>query len=143
MREPSLVRLRQDVDRLVSARLKRMFRAGHTLDVANSGHFWYPPGGYMSWHTNLRTPGWRLYINHVDEPGKSFFRYRNPDTGEIITAMDRTWNFRLFKITSSRPLWHAIYSDTNRFSVGYKVTPKPSLVRRVRKTLSKLMTPTR
>ena len=135
-----VVELRRRVDQIVAAKLRALFRNGRPLQITNSGHFWYPPGGYMSWHTNLRTPGWRLYINYVDEPGKSFFRYRHPDTGEITTATDRTWNFRLFKITPQRPLWHAIYSETNRFSIGYKVTPRPSFVRRAARRLSTWVT---
>jgi hypothetical protein len=120
-----VISLRKDVDRAMSRRLKRLFRDGGRLSVVNSGHFWYPPGGYMGWHTNLKNPGWRLYSSYCDEPGNSFFRYRNPDTGAIVTSMDRRWHFRLFRITSEKPLWHAVYSQTNRFSVGYKITVAP------------------
>jgi len=133
--DPALTSLRQRVDELVSDRLRALFRDGDRLVIKNSGNFWYPPGSFMGWHTNLRTPGWRLYINYVEEPGKSFFRYRDPDRGEIITATDKQWNFRLFKITTRKPLWHAIYSETNRFSLGYRLTLQPSVVERVIKAL--------
>ena len=63
-----------------------------------------------------------MYVNYAEEPGRSFFRYRDPDTGKIETSIDREWNFRLFQITPEKPLWHAVYSDTNRFSLGYMVT---------------------
>ena len=126
---------RRAVDALVSERVRALFRQARQLSVKNSGHFWYPPGGFMGWHTNPRTPGWRLYINYCEEPGKSFFRYRDQEQGTTVTAMDKVWNFRLFKITNGKPLWHAIYSDTNRFSLGYRVTLKPSLIERVKKRL--------
>ena len=85
----------------------------------SSGHFWYPKGSYMGWHTNSRAPGWRIYINFAEEPDKSFFRYRDPETGEIITSWDNQWNLRVFRITARKPIWHCVHSDTNRFSLGY------------------------
>jgi len=118
-------KLRKKVDKAISKRVKRLFQDGGRLAVRSSGHFWYPPGGYMGWHTNLKTPGWRMYINYCEESGKSFFRYRDPDSGNIVTTTDKQWNFRLFRITSEKPLWHAIYSDTNRFSIGYKIVQVP------------------
>ncbi len=77
----------------------------------------------MGWHTNERTPGWRLYLTVADEPGRSIFRYRDPASGRITTVADARWNARLFRITAAPPLWHAIYSETHRFSIGYKLTP--------------------
>jgi hypothetical protein len=77
----------------------------------------------MAWHTNSGAPGWRLYVTYAEEPGKSFFRYRYPDTHEIITSVDDEWNVRLFTIRADKPFWHAIYSETNRFSLGYMIYP--------------------
>lgn len=87
----------------------------------NSGHLWYPKGSHMGWHTNGLAPGWRIFINYAEEPGKSFFRYRDPATGEIITAWDKQWNLRVLRITRRNPLWHCVYADTNRFSLGWMV----------------------
>lgn len=113
--------LRRRVDARVAARLRATFETPHPLRVRCSGHFWYPPGGYMGWHTNSGAPGWRVYITHAREPGKSFFRYRLPDTGVVVTSRDRTWDVRLFRIAASAPLWHAVYSETDRYSLGYVV----------------------
>ena len=77
----------------------------------------------MAWHTNSGVPGWRLYISYAQEPGKSFFRYRDPDTDEIVTSVDDEWTVRLFAIRADKPLWHAIYSETHRFSLGYMIYP--------------------
>ena len=114
--------LRKQVDGVVSARVTRFFHPRERLTVINTGHLWYPPGSYMGWHTNSRNPGWRLYINHAEEPGKSFFRYRDPRSGRVITSVDQVWNVRLFRASIEKPLWHAVYSATNRFSLGYKVS---------------------
>ena len=125
---------RESLDAHVSEKLRALIRDARAT-VHASGHFWYPPAGYMGWHTNSQRPGWRLYVTHADEPGKSFFRYRDPDSGRIITSMDDQWTFRVFRADRKRPLWHAIYSDTNRFSFGYRVRPwslKRALRRRLR-----------
>lgn len=66
-------RLRKLVDEAVSEKVKQSFRSERDLTVANSGHFWYPPGAYMAWHTNSGAPGWRMYINHAEESRESRF----------------------------------------------------------------------
>ena len=118
--------LRKKLDRVASDRIRDIFQMKNELLIFNSGHFWYPPGGYMGWHTNFKVPGWRLYISYAQEPGRSFFRYRDPKSSEIVTVWDDGWNFRLFKIDPHRPLWHAVYSETNRFSFGYNINLKPT-----------------
>ncbi|MGH7550675.1 MAG: hypothetical protein ACREK3_07970 [Gemmatimonadota bacterium] len=135
-----LIALRRAVDDRVSARLRETFEAPYPLGVHCSGHFWYPPGGYMGWHTNSGAPGWRIYITHAREPGRSFFRYRIPDSGEIVTSHDREWDVRLFRIAASAPLWHAVYSETDRYSLGYVVrrtTRLKSATGRMRRLLAR------
>jgi hypothetical protein len=84
-----------------------------------SGRIWYPVYGFMGWHTNSNSEGLRLYCSYAKESNKSFFRYCHPDTNEIITSWDdEGWNFRIFKI-SGKHLWHSVYSETDRFSIGY------------------------
>jgi len=122
LKRESIQILRDKLDKIVAARARKLFKVGSLFSVTKSGHFLYPPGGFMSWHTNSSAPGWRLYINYVEEPDKSFFRYQNPDTGEIVTSMDKKWNFRLFKIDAKKPFWHTVYSDTNRYSFGFRIT---------------------
>jgi hypothetical protein len=131
-------RLRMLVDQAVSEKIKKSLKARQSLAVANSGHFWYPPGAYMAWHTNSGAPGLRMYISHAEEPGKSFFRYRDPDTKEIITSMDNEWNIRIFEIRSDKLLWHAVYSDTNRFSLGYMIYPR-DFKKSISQTLKRLL----
>jgi len=113
--------LREKVDEIAKLRIQKILKLNVHFDFENTGHFWYPPGGYMGWHTNSRKPGWRFYITYVDKPGNSFFRYRDPISGEIITIYDKQWNFRLFKVSLDKPLWHAVYSNTHRFSIGYTI----------------------
>jgi hypothetical protein len=96
----------------------------------------------MTWHTNNAAPGWRIYITHAEEPGRSFFRYRDPASGEILTASDHEWDARAFRIDPELPFWHAIYSNTNRFSFGYIVYPHRPLrafAGRVKRLLARLL----
>ena len=125
---------RQQIDMLVNEKLRQSFDIKKSWGARCSGHFWYPPGGYMGWHTNSEAPGWRLYITHTDEPEKSFFRYRHPDTEQIITSMDSEWDVRMFFVSHDRPLWHTVYSDTNRFSLGYILLPRHRLKTFIHKT---------
>ena len=40
--------------------------------LGNSGQFFYPPGGFRTWHTNVWDGlGWRGYIVHVDKDNMS------------------------------------------------------------------------
>ena len=89
-----------------------------------SGKFLYKgPGSYMGWHTNINTPTMRTYASYCPkEEGKSFFRYQDPETKEIITSHDpKGWCVRRFTVTEENPLWHCVYSDTSRFSFGFRV----------------------
>jgi hypothetical protein len=74
-------------------------------------------------------PGWRLYVNYAEQEGQSFFRYRDPGTGRIVALTDRHWNIRIFRITRDKPLWHAAWLNTNRFSMGYMVIRRSGLSR--------------
>lgn len=126
---------RREVDNRLSRELASIFATRKPLNIVSSGHLWYPKGSYMGWHTNNRAPGWRIYINYAEEPGKSFFRYRDPDTGQITTSWDKRWNLRVFRIDERKPIWHCVYSDTNRFSLGYmlKVQKQRNFFRFARK----------
>lgn len=83
-----------------------------------SGRFHYPPKGFMGWHTNSNQQGWRLYATFCKEDDKSFFRYRQD--GKVITEWEKKgWNFRGFEVSKTKPYWHCVYSDTDRYSFGF------------------------
>lgn len=95
-----------------------------------SGNFYYPPTGFMGWHTNNDAPCDRVYITWASEAGKSFFRYRDPEIGNIITDYDdKGITIRRFKVTSEPPhLWHCVGSECDRLSFGlrlYEAPPEP------------------
>ena len=118
--DPEVVELRQVVDTLLRDRLRVIVDVAD-LELRSSGHFWYPPGSFMGWHTNARVPGWRAYVTYAEAPHSSFFRYADPETGEIVTNWDDGWDLRIFRVDPTLPFWHAVYSETNRFSFGYQL----------------------
>ena len=79
----------------------------------------YPPGeGYLGWH--IDQTGGRMYSAFAE--GKSFFRYRDPDTKEIITSWDKPgqWSFRIFDFDEENPMWHCVKAEDLRVSTGYR-----------------------
>lgn len=88
----------------------------------SSGFFWYPYGGYCGWHTNNDSEGERIYLVWAQDEGKSFFRYQDPETKEIITSWDKKgWQIKSFLVSKEKTLWHCVGSKTNRISIGFKV----------------------
>lgn len=89
--------------------------------LRNSGRALYGAGGSMSWHTNEDLPGLRIYCIWSEKAGTNFFRYRNPDTGEIITQLEPAgWVIKSFYIPPRpRQLWHCIYAGSRRIALGF------------------------
>jgi hypothetical protein len=114
---------RRRVDAALARWVGALFDGAAGPVLLRAGQWWYPPGTSFGWHTNHAYPGWRLYLSHAEEEGASFFRYRHPLSGAVVTSPDGLWDLRLFEVSAERPLWHAIYSDTHRFSLGWFVRP--------------------
>ena len=108
---------------ILLSKVKEMI--GHDR-VETSGHFLYPPTGYMGWHTNHTNPCIRLYITHATEDKKSFFRYRDRNTKEIITDYDNKGiTIRKFFIPKHKPyFWHCVGSMCDRISFGFRINPE-------------------
>ena len=88
-----------------------------------SGNFYYPPTGYMGWHTNCADPCERFYITWASEDKKSFFRYYDYENDQIITDYDdKGITIRQFNIPDRAPhLWHCVGSECDRLSIGFRV----------------------
>ena len=114
---------RRRLDAAVGHWLPTLFAAAEPPLATAAGHWWYPPGTSFGWHTNQTFPGWRLYLSYAEEAGRSYFRYRHPTSGAVLTSTDSRWHLRFFEVSAERLFWHAIYSDTDRFSVGWVVRP--------------------
>ena len=67
-------------------------------------------------------------------------------TGEIVTTMDSRWDLRIFRVDPAQSLWHAVYSETDRFSFGYAVFVKPiirTVLGNTTSTLARVLRPIR
>jgi hypothetical protein len=108
--------------------VREMSKIYPKCSIQMSGFFLYPAdGGYMGWHTNSDAPCTRVYITHVAEGGKSFFRYRL--NGEYVTSWDKAgWNLRQFEVSpdgwegrKENALWHCVYAEEPRMSIGFRI----------------------
>jgi hypothetical protein len=88
--------------------------------IQPSGNFIYPEGGYMGWHTNSDFPCKRVYITVVDDSYKSGFKYVN-GRNVIDDVDDEKIIIREFDISKTEPFWHCVYSNTNRYSFGFRI----------------------
>ena len=103
----------------LAATLESLLEPRRKMRIFQSGRNWYPRHGYMGWHTNANVQGFRLYCTHAPTSRQSYFRYFDPATQKIETSWDTAgWNFKCFR-TDLEPLWHCVYSETDRISFGY------------------------
>jgi len=91
-----------------------------------SGQWYYPYDGFSGWHTNCDNPVERIYVTYTQELNKSFFRYIDTLSGEMITDYDDApITVRRFKCNDKEPyFWHCVGSLTNRLSYGFCVHKK-------------------
>lgn len=78
--------------------------------------------GYMGWHTNHDFPGDRWYFVYNTDADKSFFRYIDPDTGQMETVWEPAgWCLNHFVAGNYHsPFWHCIHTSSHRFSFGIR-----------------------
>jgi hypothetical protein len=103
----------------------------NTEHFGTRGLFWYRTGGFREWHTNhvytkpQHIAGWRMYFVDVEEEGKSHFH--SLDRFNTLSHLpDIKGYVNIFHFPINHLFWHAVSSDTNRFSLGFK--PAPSIV---------------
>ena len=88
------------------------------------GVFWYPKGGYREWHSNFPynigtdRAGWRIYLVDIEEEGLSGFQYLD-EHGSVVHCADRKGYANIFWLPHDRFFWHAVFSETDRFSCGF------------------------
>jgi hypothetical protein len=127
---------RYQMQELYQTALRKLGYGGSQKAVENYAHckaFTYiPPGGFFLWHTNRYDNSvvpYRMYIISVDRDGESAFKYQLPN-GENHEVMDFHGAVRIFKNTFDDPktgeekyLWHSVYSNCHRNSLGFEIRP--------------------
>ena len=116
---------RYHLDRTDMAGLEKMVGEELNLVVESTGFFWYPYKGYCGWPPNSDNVGERVYLVWAQDNERSFFRYQDQESNEIVTNWDKQgWQIKRFTISKEKPLWHCVGSHTNRVSIGFKVLGK-------------------
>jgi hypothetical protein len=77
----------------------------------------YPPNSVMHWHTNSDMEGTRVYYTHND--GDGIFKYIDSDGNHQLDYDEKGWTCRTFQITKEDPLWHTIWTNSNRYAFGF------------------------
>lgn len=84
---------------------------------------YYPPGGFVGWHTNYDASAYQVLFTWSD--GNGYFRYRDNETGEIVHIPDvEGWQCRHYYFApESEPdnlCWHSAYAGGERITLAYK-----------------------
>tara|TARA_Y100001972_G_scaffold45131_1_gene55748 strand:- start:52 stop:624 length:573 start_codon:yes stop_codon:yes gene_type:complete len=80
---------------------------------------YYPPNGFVGWHTNHLAPGYIILFNW-SEDGEGYFRYIKDN--QMVTLKDDVgWSCKVGKFgDETDPLWHCARTDCRRFSFSYR-----------------------
>lgn len=89
---------------------------------------YYPPGGYIGWHTNWNAPGYNILLTY-SETGEGWFEWQDPVTKEIHRIDDEPgWQCKVgYYGTIDEPdkvCWHAAYTDCERLTFAYMIPDK-------------------
>ena len=84
---------------------------------------YYPPGGYVGWHTNYDANAYQILFTWSD--GKGYFRYYDQEKDEIVHLPDvKGWQCRHYYFGSDKEpenlCWHSAYSGGERITLAYK-----------------------
>ena len=78
----------------------------------------YIPHGFVGWHSDGDIGGWYVMISYSPEQ-KGFFKYKDIESGDIITLNDHApWMTRAVELPSDpdRVFWHCTATTGNRFT---------------------------
>jgi hypothetical protein len=80
---------------------------------------YYPPGGFVGWHTNQNNSGWQ-FIFSWSEQGNGFFQYYDKKKKAIVQIPDKAgWQCRHYHFGKDEPdhCWHSAYTNVPRITV--------------------------
>lgn len=83
----------------------------------------YPPKGFISWHNNANAAAYN-FIFTWSETGEGWFKYVEPETGEVVTVQDRPgWQCKAFYFgryeEPEKVIYHAASTDCWRITVSF------------------------
>jgi hypothetical protein len=96
----------------------------HNIGLEPRGNFYYPPGGFREWHSNrTHGKGFRMYFIACEKDGKSGLNYLDNRDNKVKTLFDKNEHANIFYVNDNKDeaFFHSIFSDTDRFSLGFNI----------------------
>lgn len=86
---------------------------------------YYPPNGFMDWHTNTNCPGYNTLISY-SHTGDGSFTYQDPKTKAFVKIPDtKGWSIKVGYFGSLEEpeniYWHSAKTNTHRLTFGYVI----------------------
>lgn len=99
--------------------LVRIFGANN-----NSLTSYYPPKGFVGWHTNWNAFGYQLILTW-SESGNGYFTYYDKKNDEFVKHEDvKGWQARWYRFgrkdEEEHHCWHAAWTECPRFTLAFK-----------------------
>lgn len=85
----------------------------------NAVFLYYPPGGFVGWHTNQNNSGYQ-FIFSWSEKGDGYFQYYDKKKKEIVKLPDKSgWQARYYHFgkDEAEHCWHSAYTNVPRITV--------------------------
>jgi len=85
---------------------------------------YYPPGGFVGWHTNFDANAYQVLFTW-SETGEGFFEYYDKQNDKIVKIPDVPgWQCRHYYFGAGHEedlhCWHAAYAECQRITLAYK-----------------------
>jgi len=85
---------------------------------------YYPPNGFVGWHTNWNAFGWQMILTWSQD-GDGYFSYYDKEKNEIITEQDvKGWQGRWYRFgrldEPEHHCWHCAWTNCPRITLAFK-----------------------
>lgn len=90
----------------------------------NSLTSYYPPKGFVGWHTNWNAFGYQIILTWSEE-GNGYFTYYDKENDEFVKHEDvKGWQARWYRFgrrdEPEHHCWHAAWTECPRFTLAFK-----------------------
>lgn len=86
---------------------------------------YYPPGGFVGWHTNENNPGLQMLFTWAQENASGYFQYYDMQEKQVVRIIDNEgWSCRHYRFgypeEPQHLCWHSAYTDSHRITIAIK-----------------------
>ena len=110
---------------------------------ANPLAAYYPNKGYIGWHHNGDASGWNVLFTYSQD-GDGFLKYRDTETGEIVTLPDpKGWSAKmgyypsLEEVPKDKLFWHCAYTEKERITIAFNQKSSGEFYKSLKNVLEK------